>query len=127
MSELVSILDGNAFLVSDRRGDVEATPVDTVGLFLNDTRFLSRWVLTVDGKRGTILSTDELAYYRAQFFQALSTGTVYVDSHVSLARRRTIGGGFHEEITIWNHDMKPMEMEVKIEASSDFADLFEVK
>ncbi len=68
MSEMVSILDGNTFLVSDRRGDVEATPVDTVGLFLNDTRFLSRWVLSIDGKKGTVLSTDELAYYRVQFF-----------------------------------------------------------
>ena len=32
----VSILDGNTFVVSDPRGDLEASPTDTHGLFLND-------------------------------------------------------------------------------------------
>ena len=41
--ELVSILDGNTFVVSDQRGDVEASPTDATGLFSYDTRFLSRW------------------------------------------------------------------------------------
>jgi hypothetical protein len=56
----ISILDGNTFIVSDRRGDVDATPTDTQGLFHNDTRFLSRWILTVDGKRPNVLSVDSL-------------------------------------------------------------------
>jgi hypothetical protein len=43
----VRILDGNTFVVSDDRGDIEATPTDTAGLFSFDTRFLSKWVLTV--------------------------------------------------------------------------------
>ena len=125
--ETVSILDGNAFVVSDPRGDMDATPIDNHGLFLNDTRFLSRWVLTVDGRRPTLLSTDEQAYFRVQFFLALATGTVYVDSRLSIARRRTIGDGFHEEIEIINHDKKPVELDVRLDVASDFADLFEVK
>ena len=48
---LVKILDGNTFVVSDDRGDIEASPTDPTGLFSFDTRFLSRWVLTVDGER----------------------------------------------------------------------------
>jgi hypothetical protein len=52
MSEnLVNALDGNTFVVSDRRGDIVASPTDTTGLFSFDTRFLSKWVLTVDGQR----------------------------------------------------------------------------
>src|SRR6202012_5162174 len=124
--ETVSILDGNAFVVSDPRGDMDTTPIDNHGLFLNDTRFLSRWVLTVDGRRPTLLSTDEQAYFRVQFFLALATGTVYVDSRLSIARRRTIGDGFHEEIEIINHDKKPVELDVRLDVDSDFADLFEV-
>jgi len=122
MSDMVSILDGNAFVVSDRRGDVEATPTDTTGLFLNDTRFLSRWVLTVNGKRPNVLSIDDLAYYRVHFFQALSTGTIYVDSALSCVRQRSVGGGFHEDITLWNHGKEPIDFEMKIEADCDFAD-----
>jgi long-chain acyl-CoA synthetase len=40
--ELVKILDGNTFVVSDARGDIEASPSDPMGLFSFDTRFLSR-------------------------------------------------------------------------------------
>ena len=41
----VKILDGNTFVVSDERGDIEASLTDPTGLFSFDTRFLSRWVL----------------------------------------------------------------------------------
>jgi glycogen debranching enzyme len=125
--EQVSILDGNTFVVSDRRGDIDATPTENHGLFLNDTRFLSRFILTVDGHRPTLLSADEQAYFQVQFFLAVTTGTVYVDSHLSVVRRRAVGDGFREEIELHNHDAKPMELQVRLEASADFADLFEVK
>ena len=125
--DTVSILDGNTFVVSDRRGDVEATPTDTHGLFLNDTRFLSRWILTIDGRRPNLLTTDDQAYFRVQFFLALATGTIYVDSHLTVVRRRAVGGGFHEDLEIENHDKKPVDLVVRLEAAADFNDLFEVK
>ncbi len=127
MSETISILDGNTFVVSDRRGDIEATPVDNHGLFLDDTRFLSRWILTVDGRKGTVLSTDRTHYFSSQFYMALSTGTMYIDSDISLVRRRTVGDGFIEEILVANHGKKPKTLAVRLDVGSDFADLFEVK
>ncbi len=51
MSDLVQILEGNTFVVSDGRGDIEASLTDPTGLFSFDTRFLSRWILTVNGER----------------------------------------------------------------------------
>jgi hypothetical protein len=41
--ETVSILEGNTFVVSDRRGDIDASPDEPHGLFNRDTRYLSRW------------------------------------------------------------------------------------
>jgi hypothetical protein len=52
----VSILDGNTFVVTDRRGDIDASPTDPQGLFQDDTRFLSTWVLLVDDRRPNVLS-----------------------------------------------------------------------
>ena len=49
--DLVKILDGNTFVVSDSRGDIEASLTDPTGLFSFDTRFLSKWVLTINGDR----------------------------------------------------------------------------
>jgi glycogen debranching enzyme len=123
----VKILDGNTFVVSDDRGDIEASLTDPTGLFSFDTRFLSKWVLTVNGQRLNALSTDDLQYFETRFFLVPGTGTVYVDSKLSVIRLRAVGDGFHEKVTILNHDDKPIDATVRIEAESDFADLFEVK
>jgi glycogen debranching enzyme len=123
----VQILDGNTFVVSDSRGDIEASPTEPTGLFSFDTRFLSTWILTVNSERLAALSVDDLQYFEARFFLVSGTGTVYVDSNLSVIRERAVGDGFHEELTILNHDNVPVSLTVRIEAGSDFADLFEVK
>jgi glycogen debranching enzyme len=124
---LVKILDGNTFVVSDERGDIEASADDPTGLFSYDTRFLSRWVLTVDGERMNPLSVDDLQYFETRFFLVPGTGTVYVDAKLSVIRRRAVGNGFHEELTILNHADEPVDLTVRVEVGCDFADLFEVK
>src|SRR3954463_5455513 len=101
--EMVKILNGNTFVVSDVRGDIEASLTDPTGLFSFDTRFLSKWVLTLSGQRLNALSTDDLQYFEARFFLVPGTGTVYVDAKVSVIRERAVGDGFHEQLTILNH------------------------
>jgi glycogen debranching enzyme len=125
--DLVKILDGNTFVVSDSRGDIEASLTDPTGLFSFDSRFLSTWILTVNGERLNPLSVDDLQYFETRFFLVPGTGTVYVDAKLSVIRRRAVGDGFYEELTILNHDAKPVDLKVRIDAASDFADLFEVK
>jgi glycogen debranching enzyme len=124
---LVQILDGNTFVVSDERGDIEASMTDPTGLFSYDTRFLSHWVLTINGDRVNALSTDDLQYFETRFFLVPGTGTVYIDAKLSVIRQRAVGGGFRETLTILNHDVKPVSLTVRIDAACDFADLFEVK
>ena len=123
----ISILEGNNFVVSDLRGDIDASPTEPLGLFAWDTRFLSRWLLTVDGQRPNVLSTDDLDYFYVQFFLVPGTGTIYVDADLSIIRKRAVGNGFHEDLTILNHKDQPVDLKVRIEAAADFADLFEVK
>ena len=95
---LVKILDGNTFVVSDARGDIEASFTDPTGLFSFDTRFLSRWVLTVNGERMNPLSVDDLQYFETRFFLVPGTGTVYIDAKLSVIRQRAVSVGFHEEL-----------------------------
>ena len=103
----VSILEGNTFVVSDRAGNIEASLSDPVGLFAWDTRYLSRWILSVDGLVPNVLSTDDLHYYETQFFLVPGTGTIYVDAELSIIRKRAVGSGFSEEIRIRNESAKP--------------------
>ncbi len=123
----VSILNGNTFCVSNESGDIEGSLTDTTGLFAYDTRFLSRWVLMIDGQRLNPLSIDDLQYFETRFFLVPGTGTVYVDAKLSVIRQRAVARGFHEELVILNHDDRPVDLTVRMEAASDFADLFEVK
>ena len=125
--DLVKVLDGNTFVVSDDRGDIEASLTDPTGLFSFDTRFLSKWVLTVDDVRLNALSVDDLQYFETRFFLVPGTGTVYIDAKLSVIRQRAVANGFREVLTILNHDEAPVRLRVRIEAASDFADLFEVK
>src|SRR6188472_2415181 len=98
--ESVSILDGNTFMVTDRRGDIDASPTDPQGLFQDDTRFLSKWILLVDDRRPNVLSIEDLNYYEAQHFLVPGTGTIYIDSPLSIIRRRRVYRGFAETLTI---------------------------
>src|SRR5213592_3330519 len=123
----IKILDGNTFVVSDERGDIEDSRTEPTGLFSFDTRFVSTWILSINGERLTALSVDDLQYFEARFFLVPGTGTVYVDAKLSVIRRRAVGNGFHEELTILNHEEKPVNLTIRVEAGSDFADLFEVK
>ncbi|MDG4783417.1 glycogen debranching N-terminal domain-containing protein [Micromonospora sp. WMMD961] len=126
-SNTIRILDGNTFVVCEDTGDIEATPSEPTGLFSIDTRFLSTWVLTVNGERLNSLSFDDLQYFESRFFLVPGMATHYVDAKLSIVRERAVGGSFREQITILNHDEKPVDLEVRMDAASDFADLFQVK
>jgi glycogen debranching enzyme len=125
--DTISILDGSTFLVSDLRGDIDASPDQAHGFFFRDTRFLSRWKLTANDSPLDVLSTDENQYFTAQFFLVPPTGTVNENPTVSVIRKRSIGDGFHEDVTVINHGGEPLEFELRLDAGADFADLFEVK
>jgi glycogen debranching enzyme len=124
---LVQILEGNTFVVSDDRGDIESSVSDPTGLFSFDTRFLSRWVLTVNGQRLNALSTDDMQYFQARFFLVPGSEGVYVDSRLTVIRQREVADGFREELRVLNHESEPVDLHIRIDATSDFADLFEVK
>src|SRR5881397_1058152 len=109
----VKILNGNTFVVSDGRGDIESLSTDPTGLFSFDTRFLSKWVLTLNGERLTSLSTDDLQYFEARFFLVPGISSVYVNATMSVIRQRSVGNGFHEELSILNHDAAPVDLTVR--------------
>src|SRR5205814_9252253 len=110
---LVSALDGNTFVVCDRRGDIEASATDPTGLFSFDTRFLSKWVLTIDGARLTALSTADLHYFETRFFLVPALGTVYVNATMSVIRQRAVGDGFYARLPIMNHSTEAAELRVR--------------
>jgi glycogen debranching enzyme len=120
----LTILEGSTFCVSDDRGDI----VDSVmGLFADDTRFLSRWILTINGERPLRLSADKVEYFSAAFFLRNPIAGGLEQDVLSIGRDRFIGDGMQEHIVVQNHAPHRVEFELALEVATDFADIFAVK
>lgn len=115
----VTVLDGSTFVVCDERGDLDGVEMAS-GFFAADTRFLSRFVLTVDGERAEPLSFEQAAPHVARF---------ELQAPVGLAVRRElfVGRGLEETITIENRSGQEAHATVALELASDFADIHAVK
>ncbi|MFG2109453.1 amylo-alpha-1,6-glucosidase [Micromonospora chersina] len=124
---LVRLLDGNTFVVSEETGDIDASPTIPSGLFSFDTRFLSKWILSINGERVSPLTVEEIEYFENRFVVVPTMPTPLADVSVSAIRDRSIGGSFTERLTLVNHEPEPVELRIRIDVASDFADLFEIK
>ncbi len=120
----VTILEGATFCISDELGDI-AEP--TAGFFDSDTRFLSRYLLTVNGARPLLLSHGKVEYYSAAWFLRNSPAGGLAHDELSIARRRFVGEGMQDFVILVNHASRPVEVELALEFGSDFADIFAVK
>jgi glycogen debranching enzyme len=120
----LTILEGSTFCVSDERGDI-SDPV--MGLFADDTRFLSRWILTINGERPLRLSSDKVEYFSAAFYLRNPVAGGLEQDVLSIGRDRFIGDGMQEHIVVVNHAPHPVEFELALEIGTDFADIFAVK
>ncbi|MFC3501646.1 glycogen debranching N-terminal domain-containing protein [Micromonospora krabiensis] len=123
----VHVIAGNAFAAGDARGDMDVDPHAPVGLFSFDTRFVSRWVLTVNGERLNALSRDDMTYFETRFFLVPGAASHYVDADVSVIRHRSINDSFNERITVLNHSPEPAEYTVRLAVGTDFADTAEIR
>lgn len=123
----VSVLDGSTFAVSDTQGDMATTADQVLGLFFRDTRHLSQWQLTVNGRPAEALSNDCPGYDHAVFFLVPGASTVYRLPTLSIIRTRRIGDGMCERLLVTNNGMREVGLELSVLFDADFADLFAVK
>lgn len=122
-----SILDGNMFMISDGRGDILPSAELPTGLFAYDMRLLSTWDLTINGERLTALSVDDLQYFESRYFLVPGEPTHYVDANLSVIRQRSVGGGlFLEQLTVLNHQEAPVDLRIRLDIGTDFADITEI-
>ncbi|HUZ26013.1 MAG TPA: glycogen debranching N-terminal domain-containing protein [Streptosporangiaceae bacterium] len=120
-----TLIEGSSFCISEPGGDI--LPGRPQGLFVRDTRVLSRWELTVDGKEPQPLSVQHAEPYAATFIGRLPPRAGKADSTLLVVRRRYIGDGMREDITIRNTAARSVRCVLELGADADFADLFEVK
>ncbi|MDX6514010.1 MAG: hypothetical protein QOE36_3514 [Gaiellaceae bacterium] len=120
----LTILEGSTFCICDEIGDVVAP---TAGLFADDTRFLSRLRLTVNGARPLLLSSGKVEYFSAAFYLRNPLAGGLNADELSIRRERFVGQAMEDAIVVQNHSMRRIEFELGLELAADFADIMSVK
>src|SRR6266705_376193 len=118
------ILEGATFCICDEVGDLHH---QGEGLFSEDTRYLSRFKLTINGNRPLLLSSDKIEFFSAAFFMRNPLSGGLDQDVLSIRRERFVGEGMQDSFAVQNQGMKPLEFDLKLEVGTDFADIFAVK
>lgn len=123
-----------AFAVLDSYGDIGDRPKSPEGLYMRDTRYLSRFELSVEGKRPLLLSSvlqDDNASLNADLTNADVTheGEVLIPRDILAITRAKLlyKGGCYERIGLLNYDSRPRTFLIVLRFAADFRDLFEVR
>src|SRR5437870_8157098 len=120
----VTILEGSTFCLSDEVGDLDG---QGCGFFAEDTRFLSRFTLTINGVRPLLLSSGKVEYFSAAFYTRNPPVGGLGHDVLSIERRRFIGEAMQDVIVVENEGMEPASFVLALEFGNDFADIFSVK
>jgi len=126
---------GNLYLLTDTFGDIHADGRG-LGLYDLDTRVLSCAVLRLNGSRPTLLRSQVSANHEGviqltnpEFRRNRDdkVGAPVARQALSILRRRWIGDGLGEQITVTNFSSDEQSIVLDLELDVDAADIFEVR
>lgn len=119
----VSLVDGTTFVVSSPSGAVGDEPAQ--GLFVLDTRIVSRWVVEVLDWSIAPLTFATVAPFAGTFVSRVERRDE-PGAALTLVQRRYLGGGMREDVEVRNHGPE-RDLVVRLHVGVDLAGLFEVK
>jgi glycogen debranching enzyme len=126
---VVTINQSSTFLVTREDGTIEAG--GELGLFAQDTRFVSHYAFGINRAPWTLLNGGAISYSAACWYYtspAIETAAGILPVRaLGMMVEREIGHGVCEEITITNYNLTPVAFQFEIIIRSDFADIFDVR
>jgi glycogen debranching enzyme len=120
----LTILEGSTFCISDERGDIFE---QTGGFFARDTRYLSVFCLTLNGKAPLLLSSGKVEYFSAAFYLRNPPVDGLPSDSVAIVRERFVSEALQERIVLENVASEAVSFDLAVHFASDFADIFAVK
>jgi len=124
-ADTVTLVEGSTFCLSGGGGDICAGR--SHGLFVRDTRVVSRWELTINGEVPEPLAGRSVEPFAATFLGHVTGRAGRATSELLIDRRRYVGDGMREDITLRNVTAHEATYVLSLTIDADFADLFEVK
>src|SRR5215469_1837613 len=125
---------GDTFAVFDDNGDVAGGDLGPAGLYYRDTRHLSHFVVSLDGERPLLLSSN-LQDDNAVLSVDLANPDLHLAGRLTLPRdtihiRRTTflwRGACYVRLAVHNFDRQPRSIRLGLKFAADFRDLFEIR
>src|SRR5580658_4321504 len=123
---------GTLFLVTDRHGDIAPRGAKELGLFYEDTRYLSHYELGVVGAAMVYLSaeTADDAFNQIDLMLSGLEDKALLDdpqNYLHIRRRQLVEQDFLESIAFTNFLTRKVSLDVRFTFDVDFADVFEVR
>src|SRR4051794_10434302 len=124
VNDEISIAEGATFVVSDNVGNI--IPSSGHGFFRSDTRFLSAFVVTLNGGLPRPLSSGSTVHHTAKFYSTNGEMKDVEAGCLVLLRKRQINAHLSEAISLTNHGQVTATIDIAVELQADFADIFEI-
>ncbi|CAN7505270.1 amylo-alpha-1,6-glucosidase [Rossellomorea sp. LjRoot5] len=127
------IKENNLFLLTDEQGDITSDHSYGLGLYKNDTRYLSKLNVKINNQKPILLHSDGSENYMSTILstnphQEESGHLILWRESVEIERKRFIYDDvLYETITTKNYYPKPVSFELNIEVDVDFNDMFIIR
>ncbi len=128
----LAVKEGDLFLYSNELGQVPGAENSVLGLYYRDTRYLSRYELTVAGRQPVLLSASADRGYAAtveltNLEARTADGRTLPQASVHVRRTRLVADRVYELLRVRNYHTRHVDLVVDLHFEADFADLFEVR
>ena len=131
--DTIVIKERDLFLLTDFTGNVPRGNINGLGLYYQDTRFLSAYELVLEGIPLTyLLSTGQMRFAELQELTnpdlRLPNGVLIRKETLTLHRERVITPmAVSDELEVTNYNVTPVPIEMVIFFDADFADMFQIR
>ncbi len=128
----LAVKEGDIFLYTNELGQVPGTENSALGLYYRDTRYLSRYELSVAGRQPVLLSASAERGYAAtveltNLEARTADGRTLPQASVHVRRTCFVSDRLYELLRVQNYYHREVELVVDLHFDADFADLFEVR
>ncbi|WP_175989480.1 amylo-alpha-1,6-glucosidase [Bacillus sp. Marseille-Q1617] len=127
------IKENNLFLLTDEQGDIVSNHSYGLGLYKNDTRFLSKFNVRINKEKPILLHSDGSENYMSTILstnphQEEDGSLILWRESIEIERKRFIYDDvLYETVTAKNYYPKPVTFDLNVEIDADFNDMFIVR
>jgi glycogen debranching enzyme len=133
-AEQLALIHGSTFFAGTREGDLTPPGAPHIGLFHDDTRFLSHFELRINGQKPIVLSSTTVGADGARIELTVRGGSVHGESldlpinTIYVHREQLLyGDRFFDALEIQSYHDVEAKLVVELRYSADFMDIFQVR